>query len=123
MAVALVDGEYTIRQLDTPRWRDDDVKRMLAKVKCVHDPALDGGFPARRPVRVSVTLNNGQRFTKTVEYPRGDPRNPLSDDDLAIKFRSLAEAVLAPGQMDRAIEVALGLRRFGVAELMAACAG
>lgn len=121
VAVSLVDGEYTIRQLDTPRWLDNDVKRMLAKVKCVHDPALDGGFPSQRPVRVTVVLDNGKHHVREVQFPKGDPRNPLTDDDLARKFRGLAGTVLTPAQQERTIDVALNLRRHSVADLITAC--
>lgn len=122
VAVSLVDGEYTIRQLEVPRWEADDVKRMLAKVTCVHDATLDGGFPARRPARVTVTTTDGKRHAREVAFPKGDPRHPLTDEDLAQKFRSLADRVLSAPQQERAITVALNLRAHGVKDLLAACA-
>ena len=33
---------------------------------------------------------DGQRFEKFVRYPKGDPENPLSWDEMAAKFRALA---------------------------------
>ena len=41
-------------------------------------------------------LDSGQRYEKFVRYPKGDPENPLTWDELAAKFRSLAGAVLSP---------------------------
>lgn len=122
VAAALLDGEYTHDQLANKRWADPDLRAMLARVKCVHDPSLDGGFPARRPSRVSVRLRDGRTIAKQVDYPRGDPRDPLTDADLAGKFRRLAARSLSPQQQDAAIGIALDLRRHGLRALFDACA-
>jgi 2-methylcitrate dehydratase len=121
VAVSLVDGEYTLAQLEEPRWAAPELKAMLAKVKCAHDPALDGGFPARRPSRISVTTFDGARFEREIAFPKGDPRDPLSDDDIAAKFRRLTAGVLPPERQQRAIDIALNLRRHSLIELIAAC--
>lgn len=122
VAAALLDGEYTHEQLANERWQDPDLKAMLARVTCVHDPALDGGFPARRPARVSVRLRDGRTLSRQVDYPQGDPRNPLTDDDLARKFRRLSARALSSQRQDAAIDVALDLRRHSLRALFDACA-
>jgi 2-methylcitrate dehydratase len=121
VAAALLDGEYTHGQLANKRWEDADLRAMLKQVKCVHDADLDGGFPARRPGRVSVRLRDGRTVTKQVDFPKGDPRNPLTDDDLAAIFRHLSAKALSAAQQDRAIATALALRRHGAQALMDAC--
>ena len=121
VAAALLDGEYTPDQLANRRWQNPDLKDMLARVQCVHDPDLDGGFPARRPGRVSVRLRDGRTISKQVDYPKGDPRNPLTDDDLAQKFRRLSAKALSVAHQDAAITVALDLRRHELPELFDAC--
>lgn len=120
VAAALLDGEYTHEQLANRRWQDPDLRELLTRLKCVHDPDLDGGFPARRPGRVSVRLRDGRMLSKQVDYPKGDPRNPLSDDELARKFRRLSARTLTPAQQERLIDVALHLRGHGLHELFAA---
>ena len=121
VAVSLVDGEYTLAQLEQPRWEAPVVKDMLRKVKCVHDPALDGGFPGRRPSRVTVTLADGTTVSKEVSFPKGDPRDPLTDDDIALKFRRLSGKVLPQAKQDRAIAIALHLRSHTLSDLISAC--
>ncbi|MBI3936567.1 MAG: MmgE/PrpD family protein [Betaproteobacteria bacterium] len=122
VAVSLVDGEYTLAQLEQPRWEAPAVKEMLGKVKCVHDPALDGGFPGRRPSRVTVTLADGTTVSKEVSFPRGDPRDPLTDDDIALKFRRLAGKALPQAKQEQAISIALRLRSHALPDLISACA-
>ena len=121
VAVSLVDGSYDLGQLDRRRWEDADVKAMLQKLTCVHDPAMDTGFPANRPSRVTVTLRNGAVLSKEAPFPKGDPRNPMSDEDIARKFRELSGAVLSPARQRQAIDAALDFRNRSLADLMAAC--
>ena len=47
-------------------------------------------FPAKQPSRVVVTTNDGRTFEEYLEYPKGDPREPMTMDDLENKFNSLA---------------------------------
>jgi len=121
VAAALLDGEYTHLQLANKRWEDADLRAMLGRVKCVHDPDLDGGFPARRPGRVSITLRDGRVVSKQVDFPKGDPRNPLTDAELGAKFRRLSAPVLSAARQDAAIDVALNLHRRSVQALIDAC--
>ncbi len=94
---------------------------MLAKVRCVHNPDFDGGFPANRPARITVTLANGQAIARERRFPRGDPHTPLTDDDIAAKFKRLSGSMLSSHRRQQAIETALGFRNHTVAELMATC--
>ena len=121
VAVSLVDGEYTLAQLETPRWNTPELRSMLAKVRCVHNPEFDGGFPAKRPTRITVTLTNGQVITRERQFPKGDPRTPLTDDDIAAKFKRLSSAVLKADRQQQAINTALNFRQHTVAELLATC--
>lgn len=121
VAVSLVDGEYTLAQLEQPRWTTPELKSMLGKVKCVHDAAMDGGFPGNRPTRITVRTTDGATFEKQVAFPRGDPRNPLSDDDIGAKFRRLTSGVLTRDRQDHATGIALDLRAHTLKSLLDAC--
>jgi 2-methylcitrate dehydratase PrpD len=79
-------------------------------VRCFHDPALDALFPARWPARVQLTLRDGRTLEAYVEYPKGDPENPLSDEELETKFHALTGPVIAEA---RQAEILDALRRLG----------
>ena len=64
---------------------------------------------------------DGRSISKQVDYPKGDPRNPLNDEDLAQKFRRLSSRALASKQQDAVIPIALNLRRHPLSELFDAC--
>lgn len=56
------------------------------------------------PAYVGVQLNNGEVFSRQVDYPKGSPMNMMSDEELDEKFIHLAKPVLgvdkAPMVMD-----------------------
>ncbi len=123
VAVSLVDGKYNIDQLDHQRWKDPDVTDMLRKVTCVHDPAMDAGFPSNRPTRITVTRQDGTEITKEVPFPKGDPRNPMTDEDIARKFTELSGRVLSQSRQQRVIDMALRFRNHSLPDLLEAVAG
>lgn len=122
VAVSLVDGEYTLDQLETPRWESSEVRAMLARLKCVHDPSLDGGFPAHRPVRLVIVTRDGRRLECVTPFPKGDPRKPLSDQDIANKFRNLTRRTLSREQQDLIIGTVLALEDHTWDEVLKAAA-
>ena len=66
---------------------------LARRVEVVVDPEINSQFPAKTIARVTMHTARGQ-FQTTVEYPRGNPENPLSDDDLRAKFRSLTTKIV-----------------------------
>jgi len=118
VAVGLVDGAYTVGQLEERRWEAPEIKAMLKKVRCVHDRSLDPRFPTERPSRVTVLLQDGTQHTAEYRYPKGDPRFPLSDDDLRLKLSWLAPRWFGASEQARLADCALQFRSRSVEELL-----
>ena len=64
-------------------------------------------FPAERWARLRVTLADGRVLASEPARARGNPENPLADDELRRKYRALAEPVLGLERTAR-IEQAVG---------------
>ena len=45
---------------------------------------------------VIISTTDGRTFTEQLDYPKGDPRNPLTDEEVEEKFDALAAPVLSP---------------------------
>jgi 2-methylcitrate dehydratase len=90
-AVALLDGEVTLRQFDPERFTAPDILELLTKVKVHLDDALTHRYPRGIPNRVVVTLHDGRQFTTEIEFPRGHAGNPMTDSEVEAKFRALVE--------------------------------
>jgi 2-methylcitrate dehydratase len=61
----------------------------------VADPEIEKVFPALQRVVVNITTNDGSVYSKQLDYPKGDARNPLTDAEIEEKFAALAEGVLS----------------------------
>ncbi len=87
----------------TPDCVADPARIALArKVKVVHDPAITAlGAAHRHKVRVEVSFRDGSVESETREAPRGSEQSFASADDIARKFRKLAEPSWASSRCDR----------------------
>ncbi|MEZ6142103.1 MAG: MmgE/PrpD family protein [Zavarzinella sp.] len=90
-AVALLDGDVTLHQFDPERFTAKDVLDLLKKVTVRLDDALTPRYPNGIPNRIIVTLQDGTKLVKEVEFPRGHAGNPMTDEEVEAKFRRLVE--------------------------------
>ena len=51
-------------------------------------------FPAKQPSKVVVKTKDGREFSEYLEYPKGDPREPMTMEDLEAKFNALSSKLL-----------------------------
>jgi 2-methylcitrate dehydratase len=89
VCAALQDGDVTRRTFDLERIRRPDTLELLQEGTMVEeDPVLTTGYPEGIPNRVTVTTTDGLTLVREVAYPRGHARDPMSDDELARKYRA-----------------------------------
>lgn len=100
IAAAVVRRTLTPRDFSPESLADPKILATVPKVKAVLDPSFEDRFPAEQPCRVVVTLQNGERLIKERAYPKGDPRDQLSDSELREKFEVLADGKLDKTQCD-----------------------
>ena len=58
-------------------------------------------FPAERWARVRIVLTDGRTFVSEPARARGNPENPLADDELRSKYFAYAEPVLGGARAAR----------------------
>lgn len=100
VAVGVVDRAVVPSSFDEEKIFNDTVRAQLPKVKVVGEPAYEKLFPEKQPNEVTITTRAGEKHVKYVEFPMGDPRKPIPEENLDAKFRSLAEGVISPERMD-----------------------
>lgn len=89
LALALLHGRIGPAQLTEASLQDAELRGLAQRVRVSVDPDLDRLFPEKTVSRVTVRTSKGA-FTTMVEYPKGNPENPLSDAELVEKFLWLA---------------------------------
>ena len=90
-AAALYDGDVNLETFDEARFTDPALVAFTAKVKVLHDATLDARYPNGIPNRITLTLKDGRRLVKEVEFPRGHAHNPMTDAEVEAKFRRVVE--------------------------------
>ncbi len=93
IAVSAVDRTLTQAQFAPERIRDPLVQDVLAKTEVIPDTELTQLYPAKFPARVTITLTDGRAFQETVMFPKGDPQDPLSREELEAKFHDNARLI------------------------------
>ncbi len=120
IAAAIVDRQVTPLQFEQERIMSDEIRAQLRKVEVVADPAIEAVFPELQRVHVTVETRDGRALEKQLDYPKGDPRNPLTDQEIEEKFTALAEPVMGAAARRRLIDAVWSLDEVGsVTELMA----
>jgi len=102
-AIAVIDGAAGLDQFTLEKSKLRKVRDLMNKVVMVKDRRIEETFPKEWPAQVVVILEDGQRHEKFVRYPKGDPENPLTWDEMTAKFRSLAGAVVSHDRCDEII--------------------
>ena len=104
IAVALLDGELTLKQYKDERICSEPVRDMIARI--VDTPAND---PVAQQT-VKIVLKDGREFSKRVEFSKGHPLyDPMTIDETVEKFRLQASMILTESAVERAIDQILHL--------------
>ncbi|MEP7062894.1 MAG: MmgE/PrpD family protein [Betaproteobacteria bacterium] len=101
VAAALVYGAVGGAEVQEDAVRDPRIERLLDAMTLQEDAALSARFPAERWARVSITLADGRSLASAPARARGNPENPLTDDELVEKYRALATPVLGRARAAR----------------------
>lgn len=102
IAAAIVDKKITTESFSDEKLKDPRIFEVIDKIKGEPSIEFEKMFPAKQPSRVVVKTKDGREFTEYVEYPKGDPREPMTIEDLTNKFNSLSAELLSP---EKQIEV------------------
>ena len=95
IAAALAEGRVTPQEFTEEKLWDKRLRSQMAKVKVVPNDDFEKAFPAKQCSRVTITTTDGRKLTHQVDVPKGDPRDPMTIDDLKVKFDALAEPIMS----------------------------
>lgn len=90
VALAIVKGSAGYADYNEDNLNDYTISDLTGKVCVIEDDELTQRSPGVRGARVNIYLKNGQSFESSCYYPKGEPENPLSQQELEEKFRRLA---------------------------------
>ena len=89
-AAALVFGRAGLREFSEQTVKDE---RVLALTRLVHveaDEAFSKAFPTIQAAELTIKTRNG-KISDRVDFPKGEPENPLTDSEFRARFDALTE--------------------------------
>ena len=103
IAVAATYGRASLEEYTDEVIARDDVREVMGRVESVHDPVLDSVYPRQWPAWVEVDTTDGRTLRSDVQYPLGEPENPLSWGQLEDKFRLITSPVISSAKQEEII--------------------
>ncbi len=109
IATALKFGQVGLEAFTEERLQNGDLRELMSRVELVSDGTLDEEYPEKWGAIVEILTKDGRLHSRKVEYPKGDPQNPLSRQEFSEKFLGLTEGILPAQKSESLLERILQL--------------
>jgi 2-methylcitrate dehydratase PrpD len=93
VAVTFVTGSARLDAFSAERLGDTAVRSLMSRATLSVDPKADAAYPRQRAATVTVVTQAGERLSAYAPTRKGDPDNPLTDEELSDKFMELVAPV------------------------------
>ncbi len=108
VAAALLRGGLSLEEFGEARLGSEEVLNLAARVRPVLKPELDKGPMDVKPQIVDIIMRDGKVFSERVVYPKGNPNNPVTTEELIAAFRNMASYAAEPLTAEK-VEEAIAL--------------
>jgi 2-methylcitrate dehydratase PrpD len=118
-AVAVIYRRTWLEQYSEDVLHNAEVKKIMKKVDFYTHERLNQVFPKKWPAEVEIETTSGQIYREHIDFPKGDPENPLSWEEMIDKFRYLASSAYSDKRQDDIISTVRNLEELkSIRELM-----
>ena len=106
VAAAIIDHEAGEKVFTDEKVMRPEAQNLIGRIKSVPiagNPKF--AETGEEPNTVIIKLKNGKTYRKTVNFAKGDIRNPLTESELSGKFQECASSVLNANQTQQALDL------------------
>lgn len=118
IAAALVDHKVTTQSFSEETLKDPRIWEVIDKIHGEASLEFEKMFPAKQPSKVVIRTKDGREFSEYIEYPKGDPREPMTIEDLDNKFNALSADVLTKEQQQNVKETIFNCENLSAKDFM-----
>ena len=96
VAAALVYGKVGVDEFNARARGSTVMQKIMDKISVVKDEKqelLNRENPAKLASEIIIKMKDGAKYQMQVDYPKGDPDNPMTWEESNAKFIALAEPV------------------------------
>jgi len=119
LAAAIVDRQITTQTFSDEKLKDERIWGVIDKIKGEASQEFEKMFPAKQPSKVVVKTTAGKEYSEYLEYPKGDPREPMTMDDLEAKFNGLSAKLLNSDRQKKLKEAIFSCENLSAKKFMA----
>jgi 2-methylcitrate dehydratase PrpD len=106
IAAALLRGRVLLEDFTNEKVMNPQVQALLALVDFEYPPELSQG-PVSLSQEIVIRLQEGKAYSHTVNVPKGDPANPMTEKEMADKFRDCAGSWLPKNHVEDLLKLLL----------------
>ena len=112
MAILLLRRKAGLAEFTDKTVNRAEVKKMIEKVEFgVHPEAEAAGYEKMTTI-IDIELAGGKKVGGRADFGKGSPTNPMSDEELAGKFRECAAwGKLAGSRADKVVDMVFSLEK------------
>jgi len=122
IAAALVDHKVTPEQFQEEKIMEPRLRAQLPKIKVIANQEFEALFPKLQACKVAIELTDGSVVERRIDVPKGDPRDPMTPEELQIKFDALSSRSFSNGRRGQIKDAIWKLEQFERAgDLIALC--
>jgi 2-methylcitrate dehydratase PrpD len=108
IAKSIMNGEITMRDFTDKEVQEPSWQQLIPCIEFEH-PAQWGHGAVDLLTEIIIRLDSGETYAHTVSVPKGEPENPMSQEELIAKFRQLSGSVFEEKKIDELLEIIQGL--------------
>ena len=90
-AVGLIYGKAGLQEFSEEKVRDESILSLTKRIHVEADEALSEAFPDIQAAVVSLRKSDGTVLTERVDFPKGEPENPLTEPEFKERYCGLME--------------------------------
>jgi 2-methylcitrate dehydratase len=106
-AIAIIDRQLGPDQFSPKKYSDPRVHDLIEKVVFKGDKAIDEMFFCAGSSE--IVMKDGRKYRCEVKYPKGHPRNPMTDEEIVDKFKSMAVRYMSERQINKIVRTVFEL--------------
>lgn len=91
VALALVKDQAGMDDFNLSNIHDNVILDLCQKVEVMVNDELTSWSPQKRAAIVSITTIGGNNYSWEVDYPKGEPENPMTRSEVEEKYKSLTK--------------------------------
>lgn len=91
VALALVKDQAGIDDFNLANIHDNTILDLCQRVDVIVNDELTSWSPQKRAAIVSITTDEGNTYSWEVDYPKGEPENPMTCSEVEEKYKLLTK--------------------------------